>query len=131
MDDMERAWAEAKPPAGADVPVGRYVVEIEKIRKRMTKDGAHEMVVWYFRVCEGDYRDAVFTKVSAIKPGVAMDWLKKDLKTCGLEPETLGEMKAKLADLPGLRLEVRRVDGKNGVQTFINRIAGGADDAPY
>ena len=129
-EDLEQAWAEAKEPAG-DVPAGKYLAEIVNIKTRRSKDG-HDLIMWEFSVIEGEYEGCKFIKFSAVKEGTSMGWLKKDLKTCGIQPKTLAEMRERLKDLLELRVEVNRVEGKGGqINTYINALVAAPDGTPF
>jgi hypothetical protein len=130
-DDYGKASGESQ---GHDsVPDGTYSVNVEKAQLTRSKSDK-PMLKWQFRIFGPCQVNRVLFSNQMIASATNVEFLKRDLTTCGLDIVKLSELPARLGDLLDLALEVRKVtkgEYENVyIQKLIDKPAGDAPAAP-
>lgn len=106
LSSLDHAYAEAPIPAPAQLPDGTYLVEVQSVELRATRQSQRPMVCWTLRVLAPApflgrrlWRNQVLALTN-------LGWLKKDLHLCGIELDKLSDLPGRLEDLRALRLEI-------------------------
>ncbi len=117
-------------PEGA-VPDGTYQVTVEAAELTTSKNG-NLMLVWRLRIMGPDHEDQVLWHRNMIATEDNMLWLKKDLVTCGVHLDSLGELPNALDGLVGLMLGVTKKTKGEYENTYINkRLEVSAGSTPF
>jgi hypothetical protein len=135
--DQDWATTEAAPDTNNNVPEGKYIAKVEKVEKTKTgpksKNPGSPMLKWQLRITGGNPEGVgrvVFTR-HQMASKENLSWLKRDLKTCGLELAKLSDLDTHLKDLLDVSLEINvknkvGKDGQENQNVYFNKKADAA-----
>lgn len=123
MDDLQRfedAWDRAVVPEGRDgnfdVPDGTYDFEVTRAEIKTAKTSGKLMINIGHKITSGNHENLWFwNRMMLSADPERMGYVKRDLAYLGIEPQSLGDVRAALANLPG-RLGTAKLVTKKGFQ---------------
>lgn len=124
LSQFDAEFEAAEEPIAYDgkIPEGKYTARIERAYFRKAKSTGAPMLSWELQITgpsqEGRrvFRNNMLSK---------LEWVKKDLRTCGIQIARLSELK--LDDLIGLELDVQVKHNGDNQNVYLNGlVAGGA-----
>jgi Protein of unknown function (DUF669) len=127
--------AEISPDKGPSlVPDGEYTVVVDLVELTRARTSGNKMMVWKFRVSDGDHSGRVIWKRQAITERT-IPFIKEDLTKSGLKLERLSELPKHLDELPGRYMRVAKRTQNDNVNVYIRwngpRTVESDDDLPF
>ncbi len=145
-EDYRRAPASEQQqsrPAQAQMrfglPDGQYRVTVESVELTTAKSSGNPLLKWRFRVTAGAFENRLLFKNRAITPNT-IEWVKKEMKACGLELEPFSDLPHRLRDLLNVQLAIAKVTKGDNENIYINKrltpkcegdLAELSDDLPF
>lgn len=133
--EADKAFQEAEVDTKKDPPDGKYQVQIMKVypEKKADKEGVVKKVVhFHFQILNGKYKGKYLFKRANVDNEVGLKWLKSDLAACGVELNSLSELKEGLESLLDKKLEVNKATNKKDdrfYSIYINKVIELDDEA--
>jgi hypothetical protein len=119
--DDDYSAAPAPESNDSKVPEGKYVAKIERVLFRNAKSSGRPMLSWELKIVEG--ASSVGRKVfrnNLLDSPERLGWVKKDLRTCGIEVVKLSELN--LDELLDRELEVQVKHNGDNQNVYLNRL---------
>jgi len=113
-----------------DVPDGKYTVMVERAELRKSKTKGTPMLAWQLRIIDGPHAQRAIFKNSMITTN-GMDFLKRELKTCGLDLGKLSELPAHLEDLLDLTLAITQRTKGDYTNVYFDELLQGKPAEDY
>ena len=138
-DDYRRAQTEEAANAYSPVPDGRYRVIVENVELGTAKSTGNPLLKWRLRITSSPCQNRVLFKNSSITSN-SIEWVKKELKVCGLDLEPFSDLPRKLGTLVGVELEISKATKGEYDNIYFNRrvtaqaaaeLAELSDDLPF
>jgi len=120
LSHLDEEYARAEVPETEEVPDGRYQVSIERVKLTQAQSTGNPMLRWVLRILGPSHRDRLLWKNSVMTANT-LEYLKKDLQTCGLSLQRLSDLPNHLGDLLDLKLEVVKKTRGDSVNMYINK----------
>ena len=117
LQDLDAAFENApEPEEMVEIPDGSYVATVAEIGLIRSKVGVRYLK-WRFKIAEGEERGKKITKLNALKTD-SMEWVKQDLRRCGVQIKLLSELPGVLDEIPGtwVEIQLKTKPDKDGVQ---------------
>jgi len=135
LSQFDQSFESAPEPEGIDkIDDGTYQATIQRFEVIEAKDGRAWMK-WVLKIQFGEERGKRAVKISSIKED-QMEWLKKDLRACGINVKMLSELPDIMENVIGTCVEIQlktkpNPNGRGYVQNiFINRPLESIDTPP-
>jgi hypothetical protein len=130
QDEEEFAEAEEKQSSTFDpLPDGNYTVEVTDA-KTHEKSG-HRMLTWTLKVLDGPHAGRLLWRNNMLETKSNKEWLKRDLKVCGIELAKLFNINDRTSELVGLVLSVTQKTQGKYANVYLNKVvAAGAELRP-
>ena len=109
--------AETKEPGEfSTLPDGKYKATVDKVYLNENKYTELPQLTWEFRVLEGDYEGRKIFKHSGLDNQDRVNWMKQDLRNCGLLLASITTLEQELPNLldKTLLLNLKSKEAKNG-----------------
>ncbi len=131
LHDAEYAAADVSQTDWDPVPDGKYVVRVEDAELTRAQLSGNPMLKWRLRILSDSYDGRLLWRYNLIVTPDNLWWLKKDLRTCGLELNRISDLPANLNRLIDVRIEVtkRTKNGKENV--YFNRRVVTDENIPF
>jgi len=119
--DEEFEAAQVEDREFADVPDGKYQVQVDKVELTTAKSSGNPMLKWTLRILGPHYAGRLLWRNNVIATRENVRWLKNDLHLCGLDLVRLSDLRDYLPQLLDVQLEItKRTKGEN-VNIYFNR----------
>jgi len=126
--DEEFATTEVPEQDFTPIPDGKYQVMVERAEIVTAQSSGNPMLKWTLRVLGPTYRDRLLWKNSVLISGL-MEYVKRDLQTCGLQLTKISELGNHLNELLDVRLEIVKKTKNGSENIFINKRISGAESS--
>ena len=126
--DAEFDSAEIKDTDFEPIPDGKYQVGIERAEIVNAKTTGNPMLKWTLRILSHPFKDRLLWKNSVLISGL-MEYVKRDLQTCGLQLTKISELGNHLNELLDVRLEIVKKTKNGSENIFINKRLSGAENS--
>jgi hypothetical protein len=120
FDESYRRAGAVQEGTPAPVPDGQYFVRVEQVELTTARTSGNPLLKWKLRIEGPDQVNRVLWKNRAITHGT-MDFVKAEMKLCGLELEPFSQLPARLGSLTQLRLEVVKVTKGDSANVYFRR----------
>ena len=123
LSQFDADFEAAEEPTAYDgkVPEGKYVARIERAYFRNAKSTGAPMLSWELQIVGPSQQGHRLFRNNMLN---RMEWVKKDLRTCGIQIGKLSELN--LNDLIGLELDVQVKHNGDNQNVYLNGLTGGA-----
>ncbi len=130
LSQFDADFEQAEMPGGnyEPVPDGDYQVNVESVDLTNAKSSGAPMIKWKLRILGPSNGNRILWRNSVISDR-SLQFLKKDLYTCGLQLNKLSELKNHLHKLPDVKLEITTKTNGDRQNIYFNRRIV-TDDAP-
>ncbi|MCP4678073.1 MAG: DUF669 domain-containing protein [Deltaproteobacteria bacterium] len=124
LTQFDSDYEEAEVP-GSDfesVPDGNYQVNVESAELTTAKTSGAPMLKWKLRIIGPAHANRILFRNSVID-GKKIQWIKKDLYTCGLTLPKISELQQNLSKLLDIKLEItKKTNTESGYENiYFNR----------
>jgi len=126
--DAEFATAEVPEQDFTPIPDGKYQVAVERAEIVTAQSSGNPMLKWTLRVLGPTFKDRLLWKNSVLISGL-MEYVKRDLQTCGLHLTKISELGDHLNELLDVRLEIVKKTKNGSENVFINKRLAGAENS--
>lgn len=122
LSQFDADFEAAEEPTAYDgkVPEGKYVARIERAYFRSAKSTGAPMLSWELQVLGPSQEGKRLFRNNMLN---RMEWVKKDLRTCGIQIARLSELD--LNDLIGLEMDVQVKHNGDNQNVYLNGLANG------
>jgi hypothetical protein len=108
LDEAYQRAKEKDPDSFDEPPDGTYDVYVDTLEFKKSQNG-NRYLNWQLKIIGPKCSGRVLFKKSMLQTESNMDWLKTDLKMCGLDLKSLKDLPTRLQDLLDVALQVRKV----------------------
>lgn len=123
-DDYRSVQVERPQPAQTQmrfgIPDGRYKVRVENVELTVAKSSGNPMLRYRMRIMVGPFESRLIVKNRAIT-SATIEYVKKELDTCGLELEPFSNLPMRLGDLTNMELEIAKVTKGDYENIYFNK----------
>ena len=126
--DAEFDSTEVKDVEFDPIPDGRYQTSVERAEIVNAKSTGNPMLKWTLRILGPTFKDRLLWKNSVLISGF-MEYVKRDLQTCGLQLTKISELGNHLNELLDVRLEIVKKTKNGSENIFINKRLSGAENS--
>lgn len=130
LSQFDADFEAAEEPAAYDgkIPEGKYVARIERAYFRKAKSSGAPMLSWELQIVGPEQAGSLLgRKLFRNNMLAKMEWVKKDLRTCGIQIARISELD--LNDLIGLELDVQVKHNGDNQNVYLNGLVGGGAGA--
>lgn len=117
--DADFEAAEEPTPFDSKIPEGKYTARIERAYFRNAKSTGAPMLSWELQITGPSQEGRKVFRNNMLS---RMEWVKKDLRTCGIQIARISELK--LDDLIGLELDVQIKHNGDNQNCYLNGLVG-------
>lgn len=126
LTQYEDEWNDAvveedEAPTYEDVPEGDYATTVEKVELKNSQAG-NPMLSWILKITGPKHAGRMLFRHNMLMSSQNLVWLKKDLKICGLQLETLSSLPDRLEELLDLKLAVTVKKNGDFLNSYLNEI---------
>ncbi len=120
LSQFDADFEAAEEPAAFDgkVPEGKYTARIERAYFRNAKSTGAAMLSWELQITGPSHEGRKVFRNNMLSRPENLAWLKKDLRTCGIQIAKLSELD--LNDLIGLELDVQVKHNGDNQNVYLN-----------
>ena len=126
--DEEFTQTEVPEKEFTPIPDGKYQVTVERVEIVAAQSTGNPMLKWTFRILGPTFKDRLLWKNSVLISGL-MEYVKRDLQTCGLHLTRISELGNHLNELLDVRLEIVKKTKNGSENIFINKRLSGAENS--
>ena len=121
------------------VPDGQYRVCVDSVELTTARSSGNPLLKWKLRILAGPFENRWLFKNRAITPST-LEWVKKEMRVCGLELEPFSDLPHRLSELVNTELMVSKLTRGEYENIYLNKrvtppnegeIAELADDLPF
>lgn len=124
LSQYDEQFAAAPDIDDSKVPDGKYTATIDRVEFKKAKSSGRDMFHWELSILGPEHAGRkLFRNNMLDKP----EWLKKDLRTCGVHINRLSELK--LSDLLDLVVEVTVSTRGENSNVYLNRLVSPGNNA--
>ena len=120
LDDLDQ-FDRVHETDDLSIPDGIYTVRVQSVDFGFTKT-EKRLLKWQLQIVAGEYAGRVLYRNNLLEPD-SVQWLKKDLKSCGLMLERVSDLTHKYKNLEGIELIVSKKKKGEYDNVYINGLA--------
>ena len=132
LEDIVDDFQEAEPEQHSfePVPDGRYQVKVDRVEIDRAKSSGNPLLRWTLKILGPTHQGRLLWLNNVLIRGQSLAWLKRNLRTCGMELEQITDLPSRLGELLDVVLDVKKQsNGENTNIYFNKRLDTGADEA--
>ena len=132
LEDIVEDFQEAEPEQQSfePVPDGRYQVKVDRVEIDRAKSSGNPLLRWTLKILGPTHQGRLLWLNNVLIRGQSLAWLKRNLRTCGMELEQITDLPSRLGELLDVVLEVKKqTSGENSNVYFNRRLDVGVDEA--
>ena len=118
--DAEYQETEVPDQEFTPIPDGKYQVTVDRVEIVNAQSTGNPMLKWTFRILGPTFQDRLLWKNSVLISGL-MEYVKRDLQTCGIQITKISELSEHLNELLDLRLEIAKKTKNESENIYINK----------
>ena len=126
--DEEFTQTEVPEKEFTPIPDGKYQVTVERVEIVAAQSTGNPMLKWTLRILGPTFKDRLLWKNSVLISGL-MEYVKRDLQTCGLQLTKISELSDHLNELLDVRLEIVKKTKNGSENIFINKHLSGTENS--
>ena len=131
LADLEADFADAPVEArDAEVPDGKYQVNVERVELGIAKTSGVRMLKWTLKIIAPKHEGRLLWRNNVLSSKANVAWLKTDLHLCGLDLPKLSDLQANLERLLDVKLEVTKKTKGENTNIYFNKRIVMSDAAP-
>jgi len=132
LSHLDEEYAETEVPEQefSPIPDGRYQVLVERAEIATAQSSGNPMLKWTLRILGPAFRDRLLWKNSVLLSGL-LQYVKKDLQTCGVHIQGISELPNQLEKLLDLKLEITKKTKGENENIYFNKLISGALEDNY
>ena len=128
--DEEFTTTEIPDQDFSPIPDGRYQVNIDRVELGTAQSSGNPMLTWTLRILGPAFKDRILWKNSVLLSGT-LQYVKKDLHTCGVQIQKLSDLPDHLEDLLDIKLEIVKKSKNENFNIFFNKMISGESEDNY
>ena len=128
--DEEYVETEVTEQEFTPIPDGKFQVTVERAEIVTTRSTGNPMLKWTLRILGPTYKDRLLWKNNVLISGL-MEYVKRDLQTCGIHLQGLSELGNHLEELLDLKLEITKKTKGENENIYFNKLIAGAAESNY
>ena len=128
--DEEYVETEVTEQEFTPIPDGKFQVTVERAEIVTTRSTGNPMLKWTLRILGPTYKDRLLWKNNVLISGL-MEYVKRDLQTCGIHLQGLSELGNHLEELLDLKLEITKKTKGENENIYFNKLIADAAESNY
>jgi len=128
--DEEFATTEVPEQDFTPIPDGKYQVMVERAEIVTARSTGNPMLKWTLRILGPTFKDRLLWKNNVLISGL-MEYVKRDLKTCGIHLQGLSELESHLEELLDLKLEITKKTKGENENIYFNKLIAAVAESNY
>ena len=132
LSHLDEEYAETEVPEQdfTPIPDGKFQVMVERAEIVTARSTGNPMLKWTLRILGPTYKDRLLWKNNVLISGL-MQYVKRDMQTCGIHLQGLSELKSHLEELLDLKLEITKKTKGENENIYFNKLIAGAAESNY